>query len=77
MRAAIAALRRLDAARIIVAVPVASPRTCADLEIFVDEVVCLHAPPSFEAVGEFYEDFSQISDAEVRELLQSPAGMPE
>jgi putative phosphoribosyl transferase len=69
MRAAIAALRRLGAARIVVAVPVASPRTCAELEEIVDEMVCLHAPASFEAVGAFYYDFSQTTDAEVRACL--------
>lgn len=69
MRAAIAALRRSGAARIVVAVPVASPRTCAELESLVDEVVCLHAPQSFEAVGEYYDDFQQTTDAEVREYL--------
>lgn len=77
MRAAIAALRRAEVARIVVAVPVASPRTCAELEEIVDEVVCLHSPASFEAVGEFYHDFSQTTDAEVRAyLVTQVAGRP-
>lgn len=70
MRAAIAALRHLDAARIVVAAPVASPRTCEEMESIVDEIVCLHAPDGFEAVGEYYEDFSQTSDEEVRAFLR-------
>lgn len=69
MRAAIAALRLLAAARIVVAVPVASPRTCAELETLVDEVVCLQAPPNFQAVGEYYDDFEQTTDAQVRSYL--------
>jgi putative phosphoribosyl transferase len=70
MRAAIAALRRRDAGKIVVAVPVAAPRTCADIESQIDEMVCLETPPAFEAVGEWYENFTQTSDAEVRQLLR-------
>jgi putative phosphoribosyl transferase len=70
MRAAIAALRRLDAGKIVVAAPVAAPRTCADMELEVDEMVCLASPQWFEAVGEWYEDFTQITDGEVRNLLR-------
>jgi predicted phosphoribosyltransferase len=70
MRAAIAALRRLDAGKIVVAVPVAAPPTCAAMERYVDEMVCLITPPEFQAVGEWYEDFSQTSDDEVRHLLE-------
>lgn len=70
MRAAIAALRRLDAGKIVVAVPVAAPRTCAEMERYVDEMVCLATPEEFGAVGEWYYDFSQTSDAEVRQLLE-------
>ncbi len=69
VRAAIAALRRLDVARIVVAAPVASPQTCAHLERLVDEMVCLLTPSTFQAVGEYYEDFAQTTDAEVRELV--------
>lgn len=69
MRAAIAALRRRGAEKIVVAVPVAAPATCAEMESEVNEMVCLATPAVFEAVGEWYENFSQTSDAEVRQLL--------
>ena len=51
------------------AVPVGSPETCAELEEEADEIVCAATPESFYAVGQFYEDFLQTSDQEVRELL--------
>jgi putative phosphoribosyl transferase len=70
MRAAIAALRLQDAGKIVVAVPVSAPRTCAEVGSQVDEMVCLSTPSAFQAVGEWYENFSQTSDAEVRHLLQ-------
>jgi putative phosphoribosyl transferase len=57
--------------RKIVAVPVAPPETCASLRSEVDDVVCALAPEPFFAVGNWYDDFSQTSDAEVRELLRS------
>ena len=69
MRAAVAALRRQDAARIVVAVPVAAARTCNLVRREVEEMVCLMTPPYFQAVGEWYEDFRQVGDDEVRELL--------
>ena len=70
MRAAEAALRRRGAAKIIVAVPVGAPETCRELEELVDEIVCAIAPEFFQAVGQYYEDFSQTSDEEVRDLLK-------
>lgn len=70
MRAAVAAVRREGAARIVVAVPVASARACAELGDEVDEIVCAEKPADFAAVGEWYQDFSQTTDAEVRELLR-------
>lgn len=70
MRAAVVALRRRDARKIVAAVPVAAPRTLAQMERYVDEMVCLAAPQEFDAVGEWYEDFSQTSDTEVRHLLE-------
>ncbi len=70
MRAAITALRRRGAGKIVVAIPVAAPATCAEMEGEVDEMVCLVTPEAFEAVGEWYENFSQTSDAEVRQLLR-------
>jgi putative phosphoribosyl transferase len=69
MRAAVTALRRQDAGRIVVAVPVASRAACAEIGQEVDDIVCLLTPESFIAVGEWYVDFSQTSDVEVRELL--------
>src|SRR5438552_6149142 len=74
MRAAVQALRKLGAARCVVAVPVSSPETCADLREDVDEIVCLITPPDYQAVGQFYDDFSEITDAEVRALLAAAAG---
>ena len=73
MRAAVKALRQLHPARIVVAVPVASPETCAEFRDEVDEIVCAYTPEPFYAVGFWYEDFSQTSDEEVRELLEQAA----
>jgi putative phosphoribosyl transferase len=76
MLAAVKALRQLKPARIVVAVPVASPDTCELLKDEVDEVVCAVTPEPFYAVGLWYQDFSQTSDEEVRGLLlQSSAEM--
>ncbi|MDB6168206.1 MAG: Phosphoribosyltransferase [Verrucomicrobia bacterium] len=69
MRAAVAALRQLGAARIVAAVPVGDPGVCAQLRSEVDEVACAVMPAYFEAVGQFYDDFSQTTDEEVRVLL--------
>src|SRR6266404_4222714 len=74
MRAAVAALRRRGAAKIVVAVPVGPPDTCKEFENEADEVVCATAPELFQAVGQYYEDFSQTTDDEVRELLTRAAG---
>jgi putative phosphoribosyl transferase len=70
MRAAVAALRSQKPERLVVAVPVAAAETCEALRQEVDEVVCALAPEPFFAVGNWYEDFSQTSDQEVRELLR-------
>src|SRR4051812_43483549 len=69
MRAAVEALRRRDVARIVVAVPVGAPDTCAELSREADETICAIAPDSFYAVGQYYEDFTQTSDEDVRRLL--------
>lgn len=69
MRAAVAAVRRRNAARIVVAVPAGSPATCAALAEEVDVVVCLWAPRTFRAVGQAYDDFAPTSDDEVRAAL--------
>ena len=73
MRAAVAAVRRSRPAHVLVAVPVGSPTTCADLAAAVDDVVCLWAPGSFSAVGQGYRDFGATSDDEVREALATGA----
>jgi len=70
MRAAVAALRRQHPSRIVVAVPTAAEDTCADLAGIVDEIVCATTPEPFLGVGRWYEDFSQMTDEEVRALLQ-------
>jgi putative phosphoribosyl transferase len=69
MRAAVKALRQTGAAKIVVAVPVGPPDTCYELEQLADETICLSTPPFFQAVGQYYDDFSQTSDEDVRELL--------
>ena len=73
MRAAVKALRQRGAAKIVVAVPVGPPDTCREFEDVADEIVCARAPEFFQAVGQYYEDFSQTSDDEVRELLTRAA----
>jgi putative phosphoribosyl transferase len=70
MRAAAAALRKQGPARIVVAVPVSSPETCDEFRSEVDDIVCAVTPEPFRGVGLWYEDFSQITDEEVRELLE-------
>lgn len=74
MRAAITALKRLGPGRIVVAVPVAPPSTIKDLEMEVDEVVCVYSPEPFDGVGRWYQDFTQTTDREVRDLLTRAAG---
>jgi putative phosphoribosyl transferase len=69
MLAAVKALRQQQPARSVVAVPVAAPDTCELLRGEVDDVVCAATPEPFYAVGLWYEDFSQTTDEEVRELL--------
>jgi putative phosphoribosyl transferase len=76
MQAAIAALQRTEPARLVVAVPVAPASTCKRLAPLVDELVCLYKPESFYALGEFYEDFSQLSDEEVTGFLHRPVCRP-
>jgi putative phosphoribosyl transferase len=73
MRAAVKALRQRCVAKIVVAVPVGPPDTCREFEDEADETICASAPEFFQAVGQYYEDFSQTSDEEVRELLARAA----
>lgn len=69
MEAAVTALRRMNPAEIVVAVPVGARETCDRFARLADSVVCLATPASFDAVGLWYEDFSQTTDDEVKELL--------
>ena len=69
VHAAVVALRALRPDRVAVAVPVGAPDAVARLQEVADDVVCLHAPPSFRAVGAWYRDFTQTTDDEVRALL--------
>ena len=71
MQAAVQAVRAHSPARVVVAVPVAPAETCARLRTLVDEVVCLDTPEPFQAVGLWYEDFSQVTDADVRAILDA------
>jgi putative phosphoribosyl transferase len=70
MRAAVAAVRTQSPSHIVVAVPVAATATCEEFKREVDEIICLRTPEPFSAVGLWYDDFSQTTDEEVRELLQ-------
>jgi putative phosphoribosyl transferase len=70
MFSAIRAVRALGPARLVVAVPVAPASTCRWLRGEVDELVCLHAPEEFYAVGQFYGDFGAVGDEEVTSLLR-------
>ena len=69
MHAAVQALREQAPAKIVVAIPVCAPETCREMQKFADEIVWLFAPEWFHGVGQFYDDFSQTSDDEVRRLL--------
>lgn len=73
MLAAVSALRQLNAARIIVAAPVISASTYREMQRAADEVTAVMIPERFYAVGQWYEDFSQTTDEEVRELLAQAA----
>jgi putative phosphoribosyl transferase len=76
VQVAITALRQLKPSRLVIAVPVAPVSTCRRLRREVDELICVHMPTSFYAIGEFYEDFSQVSDQEVTDLLRQGARHP-
>ena len=71
MRAAVLALRQHGPARIVVAVPVGARDTCEQFQRLADEVVCVAMPEPFDAVGLWYQDFSQTSDEEVTRILAS------
>lgn len=69
MHAAVVAIRQQEPARLIVGVPISSPETCAAFQDEVDEIICAVTPEPFYAVGLWYEDFPQVTDAEVHNLL--------
>ena len=70
MIAALQAVKTQNAREVIVAVPVASPDRLAEVRRWCDDVVCLLAPEQFWAIGQFYEDFTQVEDEEVVQLLR-------
>lgn len=73
MRAAVQAVRTHNPARVVVAVPVGAPSTCEEFTRIADEIVCAQTPEPFSAVGQWYRDFSQTTDEEVRQLLERHA----
>lgn len=73
MIAALHAVRAQKPARLICAVPVAAPDSLAKVATLADEVICLHAPPDFAAVGQFYSKFDQVDDDEVAAILSAAA----
>jgi predicted phosphoribosyltransferase len=73
MMAALHVLKGQDPREVIVAVPVASPDRLEPLREWCDRIVCLLSPATFWAIGQFYEDFTQVEDSEVLELLRASA----
>lgn len=71
MRAAALAIRERKPQKLVIAVPVSSPRTCQEFETEADAIVCAVTPEPFHGVGMWYRDFSQTTDDEVRELLRA------
>ena len=74
VKAALGAMKRSEASRLVLAVPVAPPDTIEQLGRLVDELHCLHAPVNFRAVGQFYQQFAQTGDEEVIALLDETSG---
>jgi len=77
MRAAAQAVRERQPSRVVVAVPVGAGETCAELAAYADEVICARMPEPFSSVGQWYLDFDQTDDEEVRALLQKSLTTPE
>ena len=77
MKAALASVKNRGAASVTVAVPVGPPSTIEELEKMADQVLCLYKPEYFQAIGEFYSDFSQTLDEEVIRLLRESKHKPE
>ena len=76
MRAAVASLRAKKPKRIVVAVPVAAVQTYEEFHSEVDQIVCVDTPEPFYSVGYWYDDFSQMADEEIRDLLDPAAKEP-
>lgn len=76
MIAALQSVRTQKPRELIVAVPVASPDRLAEVHKWCDDVVCLHAPEQFWAIGQFYEDFAQVEDEQVVEMLKQSRSAP-
>jgi putative phosphoribosyl transferase len=74
LRAGVLALRQMQPAAIVIAAPVAPAATVNRLRLEVDDIVCVEVPETFYGVGQFYRDFSQVSDEEVIELLDRASG---
>lgn len=72
MLAAVRAVRAAEPAQLVVAVPVGPPSACREIGGEADALVCAAMPTGFEAVGQVYTDFHQVSDDEVRDLLATP-----
>ncbi len=70
MYAAVVAVKQKSPRKVVVAVPVASQESCSALSRFVDQIVCAYTPEPFYGVGQWYEDFSQTNDEEVRQYLE-------
>ena len=77
MRAAAQAMRAYHPSRVVVAVPVGARQTCTELADVADEVICARMPEPFSAVGQWYLNFDQTDDREVRELLQKSTATPQ
>jgi putative phosphoribosyl transferase len=77
MRAGAQAVRAHRPARVVIAVPVGAPQTCAELGVVADEVICARMPEPFSAVGQWYLNFDQTDDDEVRDLLRQSTAIPQ
>jgi len=77
MKAAIATLRKEKIEKLIVAVPVSPIETANELRAMADEFICLHTPSDFMAVGNYYRDFTQVSDEKVAEILKESGALKE
>jgi putative phosphoribosyl transferase len=74
MHAAVIAVKKLDPKEVIVAAPVAAIETYQEFTKLVNKIVCLHTPQNFSSVGKWYENFAQVKDDEVCELLSLSQG---